>query len=716
MSDIIYLNFDVQIQRAAEGGGYRVLVDSPSGESVRVPFDLPVSELELENFLLKAGPARRGVRRVESQEMDAARRFGEKLYSALFTADVRSALQSSLDQARWQAESSRMRVGVRIRLRLTDVPEIANVPWEYTFNPSLNRFLSLSIETPLVRYLDLPERTRVLKVTPPLRILVVVPGPTDYAALDVQQEWSSLNTALQDLQHDGLVELELLETPTLSGLQRHLRRGEYHIFHFIGHGVFDSRAEDGMLVFEDEEKRGRLVSGQDLAMLLHDHPSLRLAVLNACEGARTASTDPYAGVAQSLVQGGLPAVIAMQFEITDRAAIAFAHEFYRAIADGYPVDAAVTEARKVIFTESRGNGLEWGTPVLYMRSPDGQIFDVQGRRAANQERLDKISPPMVEPELAVTSTASSPPEIAVVAASIKREAAPVPPPEPASKPSLAAETAPSTPRTATRQAVPRQGRGRLLLAGAALLILLLAGSAWLLLGGGPAAVSPVERDAQAKAHYDSALSALNNGDTVKAINELSQAIQLKPDDAQAYFYRGSAYHSKAMDDEAIADFNEAIRLKPSYSQAYLQRGNVYLDRGDANSAVEDFTKAISYMPTMMEAYYGRAEAYASLGDYDKALDDASKVIDLAPGFDDGYHQLGLAYAHKTDYQTAIQNYNKAIALKPDHAEVYLHRAEAYEALGDKERATADYQAVLDKSEDDSDRAEAEQRLRLLDVK
>jgi hypothetical protein len=82
-------------------------------------------------------------------------------------------------------------------------------------------------------------------------------------------------------------------------------------------------------------------------------------------------------VAQSLVQGGLPAVVAMQFEITDRAAIVFAHEFYRAMADGYPVDAAITEARKVLLTESRGSGLEWGTPVLYMRAPDGRVFDMQ---------------------------------------------------------------------------------------------------------------------------------------------------------------------------------------------------------------------------------------------------------------------------------------------------------------------------------------------------
>jgi hypothetical protein len=120
-------------------------------------------------------------------------------------------------------------------------------------------------------------------------------------------------------------------------------------------------------------------------MLLHDHESLRLAILNACEGARTSRLDPFAGTAQTLVQQGIPAVIAMQFEITDDVAGTFAHEFYGAVADGYPIDAAVTEARKAIFAS--GHDVEWGTPVLYLRAPDGRIFDVS--RAVRPETADK---------------------------------------------------------------------------------------------------------------------------------------------------------------------------------------------------------------------------------------------------------------------------------------------------------------------------------------
>jgi hypothetical protein len=79
-------------------------------------------------------------------------------------------------------------------------------------------------------------------------------------------------------------------------------------------------------------------------------------------------------VAQSLVQQGIPAVIAMQFEITDQAALTFSQNFYASLVDGSPVDAALSEARMSIFAS--GNDIEWGTPVLFTRSSDGRLFDI----------------------------------------------------------------------------------------------------------------------------------------------------------------------------------------------------------------------------------------------------------------------------------------------------------------------------------------------------
>lgn len=166
-----------------------------------------------------------------------------------------------------------------------------------------------------------------------------------------------------------------------------------------------------MLLLESEDGRSRLVSGNALGTLLHDHSSLRLALLNACEGARAARSDPFAGVAQQLLRQGIPAVIAMQFEITDKAAIILAREFYDALADGYPVDGALAEARKSIFTAE--NDIEWGTPVLYLRAQDGNFFDIARLNAAPdqtpQVEPSKVDEPQEHPKVQAAGVTAVPP-------------------------------------------------------------------------------------------------------------------------------------------------------------------------------------------------------------------------------------------------------------------------------------------------------------------
>ena len=365
-----YLDFDLLIERGRDEHGYQArVVEAPSGPTQPAEFVLPFSDLELENFLLKIGrPRREAGRSLGTSQTAAIETFGEALFSSLFSGDLKVTLATSLAQA--DSEE----VGLRLRLRLTDVPELANIPWEFLRDPAERRFLALSEWTPLVRYLDLPGRQRPLTVSPPLRILVVVASPIDLVRLDAPAELARLREALGALERSGKVVVDAAPAGTLSALSRKLRRGDYHVFHFIGHGGYDAGEDDGLVAFEDADGRFQEVRASHLAMLLHDHRTLRMAVLNSCEGARGSLSDPYAGTAQTLVRQGVPAVVAMQFEITDDAAIAFSQTLYEAIADGYPVDAAMAQARLSICSDV--NDVEWATPVLYLRAPDGRIFDV----------------------------------------------------------------------------------------------------------------------------------------------------------------------------------------------------------------------------------------------------------------------------------------------------------------------------------------------------
>jgi hypothetical protein len=360
-----YENFDVRIERVGESYRTRVSADSTGeGEATSDP---SAALAQLDGFLFKVGQARRRTRGQADVRLTEAKKFGAMLFESVFRGNALVCLQKGL------ANASARGVGLRIRLRVAGVPELSDIPWEFLYNDISKGFFSLSAYTPLVRYLDFPESIRPLDVVSPLRILVVISSPTNYPQLDVEREWKTLKETLADLEKKKLVVLERLDKPRLAALPRALRNGGFHILHFIGHGEFDDQG--GALVFEDESHRGKSVSAEKLGTVLHDQLSLRLVVLNACEGARAARTDPFSGTAQTLVRQGIPSVLAMQCEITDEAAINFASEFYSSVAIGDPIDAALAAARLKLYA-LQDDGVEWATPVLYMRAPEGRIFDV----------------------------------------------------------------------------------------------------------------------------------------------------------------------------------------------------------------------------------------------------------------------------------------------------------------------------------------------------
>ncbi|HSN77097.1 MAG TPA: CHAT domain-containing protein [Anaerolineae bacterium] len=310
----------------------------------------------------------------EAEHKEQIRVRGQALFQAVFRDDILACLGQSLVEARDN------HCGLRIKLRLNETPELIALPWEYLFHPTLDRFLALSAETTLVHYLDLPRKVSPLSVSLPLHILAVMATPKDLPWLDGEEEWRVLHEAMSHLIKTGAVTVERLDMANLHDLQGSLRTRSYHMLHFIGHGVFTKAMGEGALMFCGQDGCAAPVQARDLALVVSDVPSLRLVVLNGCQGALVAPTDPFSGVAQTLVQQGTPAVLAMHSAISDQAAITLTREFYGALADGQPVDAALAEARKAIATQLRS--LEWGVPRLVMHAADGQLWNIHAARAS----------------------------------------------------------------------------------------------------------------------------------------------------------------------------------------------------------------------------------------------------------------------------------------------------------------------------------------------
>ena len=177
-----------------------------------------------------------------------------------------------------------------------------------------------------------------------MRILALVSSPRGLPELDAEKERVRLTEALAWPVAEGLVEVHWTPSATWAGLHHALIRGQWHILHFIGHGNFDPDQDEGILALTRQDGRADYVGASRFADLLRQaRPMPRLVVLNSCSGAAASASDLFAGTAAALLRGGVPAVTAMQYEITDAASAEFADGFYTGIAHCRGVDDAVLQ-------------------------------------------------------------------------------------------------------------------------------------------------------------------------------------------------------------------------------------------------------------------------------------------------------------------------------------------------------------------------------------
>ena len=131
-----------------------------------------------------------------------------------------------------------------------------------------------------------------------MRILGIIASPKGMPALDVEAEEQYLTKALSEPVRQGRIELQWIRHATWDRIQDTLLSDEWHIVHYIGHGDFDTAADEGVLALEGEDGRVSVVEASRFADLLHEaHPMPRLVVLNSCLSALSGSADLFSGTA-----------------------------------------------------------------------------------------------------------------------------------------------------------------------------------------------------------------------------------------------------------------------------------------------------------------------------------------------------------------------------------------------------------------------------------
>jgi CHAT domain len=363
----VYDDFRV-VMTSRPDGRFDVAASPAGGPTVNGEFAVPFTPEDLGTVVEELARGHDGGREVAiagDVADDEAQRLGTLLADALLSGPVGEAYDHQ------RAASEGRGRGLRLTLSLGKAPALLDLPWELLYRRP--RFIASQRQTPVVRHLGTGNLAVPPAIDGTVRILGLIADCTDLPRLDVTDERARVDRAVAKMVDDRRVELTWLDPATPRALREALRDGSFHILHYVGHSSFTSAGE-GAIYLPGDDGHAVAVDSEMLAMLLGDQQQLRLVVLNSCKGARTTVNDPYAGVATTLVHLGVPAVIAMQFAISDRAARVFAEELYTSlIGRQFPIDAAMAEARKAIFVEI--DQIEWATPVLFLRDPDVQLFD-----------------------------------------------------------------------------------------------------------------------------------------------------------------------------------------------------------------------------------------------------------------------------------------------------------------------------------------------------
>jgi hypothetical protein len=310
--------------------------------------------------------------------------LGERLFAGLFHGEIRTIY----DKARAQIDQDGKR-GLRLKLQIdASEAEVGALPWELIYDPD-NGPLAL-LDVPLVRYLPRQDAPATQTAELPLKVLLT--GAQTPPQPNVARELSTIREALVQLEQAGQVQIEVVEHLTSAILQEKMR-ADYDIWHFIGHGHVTEDGSARTLQFETESGGTARVSAAQLRILMN-RSSVRLVVLSACESGSLAAVEPLRSVAPALIGARIPTVVAMQFKVPQSSTRAFAYQFYKTLAEGFPIDSCVTEGRKAVMNNVGLEFPDWAIPVVYTRAPDGRLID---RKAVSTTNPPAVLLPTSQP-------------------------------------------------------------------------------------------------------------------------------------------------------------------------------------------------------------------------------------------------------------------------------------------------------------------------------
>lgn len=176
----------------------------------------------------------------------------------------------------------------------------------------------------------------------------------------------------------------------------------------------------------------------------------------------------------------------------------------------------------------------------------------------------------------------------------------------------------------------------------------------------------------------------------------NKALDLKPKNAKANYWRGNVLFYQKQNSNAIKCFKKAIFYNAQDIDLYNRLGTIYNQLKKYEEAEEIYKKALQIEPNNWDLKNALGDAYRDNKQFLEAQEAYNSAISLNKNFAYPHNGLGDIASYKKDYKRACEHYDMAIKIDPERLmEPYNNRAIANYILGDYENALKDYLKYLE---------------------
>lgn len=147
-----------------------------------------------------------------------------------------------------------------------------------------------------------------------------------------------------------------------------------------------------------------------------------------------------------------------------------------------------------------------------------------------------------------------------------------------------------------------------------------------------------------------------------AAEDYATAIQHGPANWRTHHNYAISLAMQGEYEKAIKQFTEAIDLKPGYANAYFNRGELYFEQGNYDLAIRDYDRAVNIDASEPQFFNSRGHCYFLKELYDRAIEDYRLAADSATATAAYHNDLADAHQYLGNWQEAAEGYRAAVAI------------------------------------------------------